>query len=140
MIEAALVLLVFLSFFLGMVDLGIIVFRQHVVSPAARQGARRAIVHGSLAKSTWEGGPWGPVTYGPTAANSADPQAQAIAPYLTALDPSRVQVTMQWLNNDNGPEDRVRVTVTTTTTTIIGFILGGQTISLTASSTMPIAH
>ena len=140
MVETALVLPLLLAFFLGTLDLAIVILRHHTVSQAARQGVRQAIVHGSLAKSGWEGGPWGPATYGPMAASSADPKAQAIAKYLATLDPSQVQVTMQWLDGDNDPEDRVRVTVTTSTTTLVGFVLGRRTIDLTATATMPIAH
>src|SRR3954466_11950835 len=63
LVEAAITTSVFLTLVVGMIDLGIYVFRTHVITQAARQGARTAIVHGSLAPSGWNGGPWGPTTY-----------------------------------------------------------------------------
>ncbi len=49
MVEAAIILPVFLTLILGMLDLSTGVFRHQLVSQAARQGVRRAIVHGKLA-------------------------------------------------------------------------------------------
>jgi Flp pilus assembly protein TadG len=138
--EMAITVTVFLSLMLGALDLGIAVFRLHVVTQAARQGARQAIVHGKTAPSGWNGGTWGPATYGPVAANSADPKAQAIAPYLTGMDLSAVQVTYQWPDNDNAVEKRVQVTVTTTWTPILAFIFGTSSTTISGSSTMLIAH
>jgi Flp pilus assembly protein TadG len=133
--EMAITVTVFLSLMLGALDLGIAVFRLHVVTQAARQGARQAIVHGKMAPSVW-----GPSTYGPVAANSADPKAQAIAPCLTGMDLSAVQVTYQWPDNDNAIEKRVQVTVTTTWTPILAFIFGTSSTTISGSSTMLIAH
>jgi hypothetical protein len=89
--ETAIVILPFLTIVLGILDLGTAVFRHHVVSQAARQGVRKAIVHGSRAPSGWHGGRWGTATYGPfaVATDVADPRVQAIAPYLPGLDPGR---------------------------------------------------
>ena len=139
-VETAIVILPFLIITLGMIDLGIAVFRHHVISQAARQGVRSAIVHGSLAVSGWNGGKWGPAAFGPVAATSTDPKAQAVAPYLSGLDPNETNITMQWLDGSNLPEKRVRVIVTTTWTPAITFIFGGLTRTFSASATMPIAH
>ena len=139
-VETAIVLLPFLTIVLGMLDLGTAVFRHHVVSQAARQGVRKAIVHGSHAPSGWNGGEWGTATYGPVAATDADPKAQAIAPYLSGLDPSATNITMEWPDGSNATEKRVRVTVTTTWTPVVTFIFGGLTRTLSASATMPIAQ
>ncbi len=139
-VETAIVILPFLIITLGMIDLGTAVFRHHVVSQAARQGVRKAIVHGSLAPSGWNGGKWGPAKFGPVAATDTDPKAQAIAPYLSGLDTSATNVTMEWLDTSNLAEKRVRVTVSTTWTPAVTFIFGGLTRTLSASATMPIAH
>ena len=56
-IELAIVLTLFLTLVFGMLDLGIAVFRYHIVCEAARQGARQAIVHGKLSDKL---GTWGP--------------------------------------------------------------------------------
>jgi Flp pilus assembly protein TadG len=140
LVESGLVLTALAMLLIGAFDLGMGVFRQHVLSEAARQGVRQAIVHGSLAPSGWNGGPWGPSTYGPIAANDSNVKAQAIAPYLAGMDPSQVNVTYEWPDSSNATEKRVRVTLTTTWTPIIGFIFGNQSYTLTACSMMPIAH
>lgn len=140
LLEAAITLLVFLILVLGAIDLGIAIFRTTVLSQAARQGARQAIVHGNLAKPGWKGGPWGPATYGPVAATDSDPKAQAVAPYLGGMDPGDVQVTYTWIDGSNLTEKRVRVTVTTTWSPLTLFIFGHLSLDLRGSSTMPIAH
>jgi Flp pilus assembly protein TadG len=140
MVEAALIVTVFLALVTGTIDLAVGVFRQHVLTHAARQGVRQAIVHGELAPSSWKGGKWGPTTYGPVAANDSNPKAQAIAPYLAGMDPANVQVTMTWPDGNNEVESRVTVTLTTTWTPVMGFVFGSRTVTLSASSTMRIAH
>ena len=80
--EMALTITALLMLALGAIDLGMAVFRQNVLSHAARQGVRQAAVHGRLARSGWKGGPWGPnadtnYTYGPVAATDADRPGRA---------------------------------------------------------------
>jgi Flp pilus assembly protein TadG len=146
LVEAAVVVPVFLTFVLGMIDLANGVFLQHGISYAARQAARQASVHGSLTSaspySSWNGGAWGPSTYGPVTANTNDPKAQAVANNLGGLDTSQVYVTYQWPDGANVAEsdNRVQVTVTTNWTPVITSIFGANPIALTATSTMPIAH
>ena len=60
MVEAAIILPVFLLLIFGMIDVGMGVFRNNLLSEAARHGARQAIVHGAFAPTGWDGGPWGP--------------------------------------------------------------------------------
>jgi Flp pilus assembly protein TadG len=140
MVETALVFTAFMMLIVGSIDLGVAVFRYHVLSDAARIGVRKAIVHGSNASSSWNGGPWGTTTYGPKAANDSDVKAQAIAPYLVGMDTSKVNVTISWPDGSNAPEKKVTVTLSTTWTPILGFIFGSPTYTLSASSTMLIAH
>ena len=61
-LEGLVIFGVLMTLCLGMLDLGIGVFQYHIVSEAARQGARQAIVHGQMAPAGWNGGPWGPST------------------------------------------------------------------------------
>ncbi len=84
--------------------------------------------HDVLTRGNWEG------------AALCDIVAQAIEPYLAGLNKSATNITMVWLDNNDLAEKRVRVTVTTTWTPAVTFVLGGQTRTLSASSTMPIAH
>ena len=58
-LELSFSLMLFLTLTMGILDLGVGVFRYHIVSQAARQGARRAAVHGELATAI---GVWGPNT------------------------------------------------------------------------------
>jgi hypothetical protein len=119
-----------------MLDLSIGIFRHHVLSQAARQGVRQAIVHGKMAPPTMAA--WGPTAYAGKA-SGADGIAVAIKPYLTGLDASKVDIQVQWLDGSNDLEKRVRVTVSTPWTPLMLALFGGQK-TLTASSTMPIAH
>ena len=66
--------------------------------------------------------------------------ANAIRPFLAGLDPSRVTIAADWLDGDNDVENRVRVTVSTTWQPLMLFIFGSNPFTLSASSTMPIAH
>jgi Flp pilus assembly protein TadG len=138
--ETAVTLLTFLTLVLGMLDLALGVLHYHCVSQAARQGARLAIVHGSMAPSGWNGGPWGPAAYGPVAGNNSTPLATALAPYLAGLDASQARVSAQWPDGSNEPESRVRVTVTYPYRPMITFIFGRPTYTLSATSTMIITH
>jgi hypothetical protein len=140
LVETAMMLTAFLFLILGTVDLGAALFRQYILSEAARQGARQAIVHGRNAPSGWKGGAWGPTTYGPVAATDSDAKAQAVAAFLGGVNPADVQVTMTWIDNSNAVEKRVRVTLTTTWTPLMGFIFGNPSVALTGASTMQIAH
>jgi hypothetical protein len=136
--ESAIILSVFLSMVLGMLDLGIGLFYQEVVSQAARQGARRAIVHGRLAPPKQAA--WGPAPFAGKA-DAAHPIAVAIRPAVDGLiDPSRVDLRVDWLDGGNDVGQRVRVTVSTPWTPIVLFLFGSQPRTLIAASTMPIAH
>ena len=149
-LELSIVLVVFLVTTFGMLDLGSAVFRYHVLSDAARQGARRAIVHGQLA--TVEG-VWGPAQIGPVAATttgvpivdgSGPNPNDGIAKMLVGCDPSKTYITVNWnLNGSSGTTasntqgSNVRVTVTSPYTPFMPFLSGG---TLSASSTMQVAH
>src|SRR5438067_10755530 len=90
LVEAGLVLGLFLTLVFGMIDLGIGVLRYHIVAEAARQGARIAIVHGNV---TPPGGrplsPWGPAPYSGRGSDQGE-IPNAIRPYLIAA-PARVR-------------------------------------------------
>jgi Flp pilus assembly protein TadG len=139
MVEAAIILSVFLTLVLGMIDLGLAVFRQQRVSEVARQLVRKAIVQGQFAPTSLNGGPWGPTTYTGTG-SSTDAISTSVQPYMGGLDPSQVNLKVVWTNGNNNVESTVQVTVTTTWTPIFSYIFGGSTRTLSAESTMPIAH
>ena len=139
-VEGLVIFLVFMTLCLGMLDLGIGVFQYHLVSEAARQGARQAIVHGQMAPAGWNGGAWGPTTINEKANATGVPLVTAVQPYLVGIDLSQATIKAQWLDGGNAPDQRVSVTVTSTYQPCITFIFGDTTYSLSATSTMPIAH
>ena len=137
LVETSLVIVVFLTVILGTLDLCLGVFRNNTLSQAARQLARQAVVHGSLSSS-----PWGPTAYGPVAANDSGAITTALQPYLVGMDPADVTVTVTWPDGGNAPDQgcRVQVALSTPYRPTMTFLFGNPTYTLTATSTMPIAH
>ena len=141
----------------GMLDLAIVLFRKHVVSEGARQGARIAIVHGYLAPNSSTANAWGPTppycpplpaqslysgatSYEVGADQADDEFAGAIRPYLAGLDPSTVTLGIAWPDGNNEPGNRVTVTVSVPYQHIVPFVFDRAPITLGASSTMTIVH
>jgi Flp pilus assembly protein TadG len=134
----AIVLVVFVTCVVGMLDLGMAVFRYHMLAEASRQGARLAIVHGKLADRL---GPWGPTGFTVSADDAANPLAVGVRPLLAGMNPSDVTIQAQWpdAGNDSMSDHRVRVTVSTTYNPITLLVVRAG-IPLQASSTMFITH
>jgi hypothetical protein len=136
MAEAAIVITAFLIIIAGVIDLGMALFYREMLSEAARHGARQAIVHGSKAPAAM--GVWGPTTYSGAASDSHD-IADAIRTHLAVLNPSSVNITVEWIDGGNEEEQRVRVTLDYTYQPMTTLVFQ-STFPLRASSTMPIAH
>jgi Flp pilus assembly protein TadG len=136
-VETAIVLSVFLLLILGTFDLGIATYRYNTISQAARQGARQAIVHGSLAAPAMAA--WGPSTYTGTAADGSA-YAQAVSPMLVGFVLSKVTIKVEWLDGGNAIQQRVRYTVSTTYKPIVTSYFTSSSYTQIAASTMPIAH
>ncbi len=147
-VEMAIVLLTFLTLVLGMLDLGLGVARYNSLAHAARQGARQAIVHGSMADRL---GVWGPATV--EFSLSASPPsivlpstdaadiAAFIQPTLVHFNPAEVTVKVKW-ESGNEFGQPVTVTLSAPYRPMMTFIFGNSVspIKLTAESTMSIAH
>jgi Flp pilus assembly protein TadG len=160
LVELSVVLMLFLTLVLGMLDLGIGVFEYNIVSQVARAAARKAITHGYLAAYSSTMNAWGPTNYSgltwtipPSrslyssstsytvqADNTSDELASTIRPSLAGLDPGKVTIKVEWPDGDNQPEKRVRVTITYPFKPMMTFIFGNQTLWLSAVSEMTIAH
>jgi Flp pilus assembly protein TadG len=126
-VEAAIIVLVFLIVVLGMIDLGVGIFRYHTLAEASRIAAREAIVHGSLALDPWNSG-------------TADSQMHAkIKPFLDAAGVD-ARVTASYLDQGNRPGNRVQVTVAAPYQPILTSIVPGGPVTLSATATMIIAH
>jgi Flp pilus assembly protein TadG len=140
MLEAAIVLPVFLILVLGTIDTGLAVFRHNTLSQAARTGVRHAMVHGENATAGWNGGPWGPTTIDQDMTATGVPVVAAVQPTLFDMPADQTRIRVEWPDGHNRIRDSVRVTVTSTYTPMITWIWGGGAISLHATSTMPIAN
>ncbi len=145
-LEMSIILMTFLVLTMGMLDMGIGVFRYHIVAQAARYGARRAIVHGDRATLL---GIWGTAMIDvPANANGIpivdgvddEGNPNGIAPMLVGCDLPQTRIRVEWLEGGNSFEQPVRVTVTSYYTPLFSFIFPDGTIELKASSTMVIAH
>lgn len=135
-VEMAILMVVFLTLVLGMLDMGLAVFRYHVLAQAARFGSRQAIVHGSMADRL---GPWGPQAFSGSGVDS-HPVAKAVRPSLTGINPAEATVEADWIDGGNDLEDRIRVSVSVPYRPIMTFIFGNPSFTLRGTSTMPIAH
>lgn len=136
-VESAIVLIVFVVLVIGMLDLSIAGFRYHLVANAAREGSRKASVHGSLATSSM--GVWGPTSISGTGA-STGPFFDVVRPFLIGLDNSDTSILAEWLDNSNARGKRVRVTITTTYRPIMISVFGDVTWNLQGKSTAVITH
>ena len=153
LVEFAMVLPIFLMLLVGTFDLGHVVWSNDMLSNAAREGARYAIVHG--AGSSCPAGP-GSVS-GPLAASCENPSPSKqdiydAATHWTDIGGGTVTVTACYWNTTqcNGDADeagatnvrgtRVTVTVTATVSLSAPSLLGLGPISLSSSSTMLVNH
>jgi Flp pilus assembly protein TadG len=141
LVESTFTTLAFMALLLGTVDMGVGIMRMHIVSEAARQGARKAIVQGdkNYTPSKFNGGAWGPSAFTDNG-NSSSPIVTTIKPYLTGLDPSQVTINVTWPDGNNNLESRVTYQVSTTWSPMITWVFGSPTYTLTGTSTMQIAH
>jgi len=135
-LEMSFCLMMFLTVTMGTVDLGIGVFRYHVVSQAARHAARQASVRGELASPL---GIWGPNTIDVNANASGIPVVDAIRNMLVGCDLSKTQITVEWPNG-NELDEQVKVTVSSKFKPTLLFIFPNVEKTLSATSTMRIAH
>jgi hypothetical protein len=135
MIETALILTSLMVMTVGLLDFAIGVYRYHVLSEAARQLARNAVVHGEFADRL---GKWGPGSYVDTA-NASNTIANAVRPYLVGIDPATVSISVVWPEGSNQVEKAVRTTLSTAFHPLITRWFGSS-ITLRAISEMKIAH
>jgi hypothetical protein len=137
MVEMAIVLSVFLLLVLGTMDLGIATYRYNTLSQAARQGVRQAVVHGNLAPPEMPA--WGPATYNGTAGDGSA-YAQAVSPMLVGFNLNTVTIKVEWPDGGNAIQQRARFTATTIYYPIVTSFFPNSSYTMSAVSTMPIAH
>jgi len=137
LVESAIVLSICLLLLLGMLELSMALVRHTVMAEAARRVARAAIVHGAKARP--EQGEWGPASIATTAAG-AHPAAAIARDTLMTIDPSQVQIAIEWLDAGNQADQRVQVAVTYTHYPIVPVPGWYDHLDLQSVSTMRIAH
>lgn len=118
------VLTMFLVIVLGILDLGIAVYYYHLLGETARQGARMAIVHGSLSQSPW---------------STSASVASALQSWTDGVGLKTATVSADWPNGTNNFGDLVHVQVTMSYQPMTTYVFG-KSFALDGESTMPIAH
>ena len=96
-VEMAILLLVFLTLVIGMLDVGLAVFRYHVMAEVARVGARQAIVHGKEADRL---GSWGPASFEGTGGDS-HPIPTTLRTALGGMNLDEVTLKTEWPDGNN---------------------------------------
>ena len=139
LVESAFVLPILILLILGIVIVGLGVFRYQQMATLAREGARWASVHGAQYQSET----------GKPAATASDVYNTAILPMATGLDVSKLSYSVSWPNgnlasyedpNSNPPGQPLgaSVVVTVRYNWIPEAYFGGVT--LTSTSTMPMQY
>ena len=131
LVEFAFVVPVFLLMMFGAIEFGWLLFTNHEVVNAAREGARYAAVHGARSAG---------ITDPDLAAGySLDPNdvRDYILSRVTLADPDALDVAVAEPDGDLMPGNRVEVSVTYVYRPIVGaYIIPDATLDLGATSTM----
>lgn len=127
-LEFALVAPMVLMVLIGLVDLCIAIFAYNTTAEAARAGARYAVVHGSRATT-----PVGP------APNNGSVE-QVVRSYAPGMISGNLTIASDWIDGDNDPGSRVKVTVTYSYTPTITWVVGFHTFKFKSDSTSYIVH
>lgn len=138
-VEMGLTIMVFLVLIAGFLELSIAIFHFHIVSQAARQGARQAIVRGEMAAPL---GVWDPSALGNPysvglSENSAIPNA--LRNYTVGLDESQTTIRIAWPDGDNKLESHVEYRVSTVHQPFVTFLFTSSW-TFVGESTMIINH
>ena len=137
MVEFALVAPILFFMLFAVMEGGWLLFHNHQVSNAAREGARFAVVNGEESGNDL----------------TTEMVRERIEDRVTLFNPESINVTISCENPDGSgavdepcspelmaPEQRVRVEVDYTHETLVGFIFPRATIDLSSSSTMRVHY
>jgi Flp pilus assembly protein TadG len=128
MVEMALICGVFLMLLLGMVEIARAMWAREVITSAAREGARYAIVHGANSAN-------------PSGPGQNDPAVEArVRRHCYGLEPGRITVTSSWPLGRNDNSSTVKVQVRYAYTSAAGALIGRRNMELSAASEMLIAR
>lgn len=124
MVEFALVSPILFLMLFGVLEGGWLLFHNHQVSNAAREGARFAVVNGAMSGTL------------ATEATVTD----AIEERVSLSNPGSLQVTLNPDDPGLEPGTTLTVEVDYTHQTLVGFIFPNATINLSSSSTMMVHY
>ena len=133
LVEAAIILSILLTLIFGMIDLGLGVMRFNMISHAAREGVRQAMVNGQYSVRPWFPGTW-------AASSLGQPVVDATSPQLIGCDLTHTTIRIDWVDGTNEIEKRVRVTIDTTYQPFMTSLFGTGELRLEAVSTSRFAH
>jgi Flp pilus assembly protein TadG len=135
LVEAAIVYPVVLLLVLGVIVVGLGLFRFNQMAELAREGARWASVRGSQFASDT----------GKTAASSTD-VANYVKGLAAGLDPNSLTVTTTWTTSNALTHKSGNLTVKNTVSVTVSYpwlpeaYLGGTTFTLTSTSVVPMSY
>ena len=131
-------LTLFLTIVLGVLDIGLAVFRYHQLTDAARFLSRKAAVHGSQATTL---GAWGPSTLQGSNGPSST-VGTLLSQRMVGVPTGVVQYTMFWPDGGNVAyhNDRVGVGLQMEYTPILTSLIGLGPFTMSTTSVVPMAH
>ena len=124
MVEFSLVAPLFFLMLFGVMEGGWLLFHNHQVSNAAREGARFAVVNGEMSGTNL----------------SQAMIEDHIHTRVSLSNRDSLEAVPNWVDGDREPESRVRIDVTYTHVTLVGFIVESATINLSSSSQMRVHY
>lgn len=124
MVEFALVAPLFFLMLFGVMEGGWLLFHNHQVSNASREGARFAVVNGEMSGTEL----------------TSDMVRDHIQDRVSLFNWDSVAVNLVLVDGDMEPESRIRVDVDYTHLTLVGFVFASGTINLSSSSQMRVHY
>jgi len=128
MVEFAIAAPILFLMIFGIMEGGWLYYNQNQITDAAREGARYAAVHGTLAEDVSDADV-------STYVVSASDVKTDIVSHLSIPDASNIVVTVTRPDGDMVPGHRVKVKVTLLYHPLIGYAFGSAAITLSSSST-----
>lgn len=138
LVEFSLTLSLFLTIVMGVLDIGLAVFRYHQLTDAARYLSRKAAVHGSQATTI---GIWGPARrqgYN----DSSTTIGTLLSERMVSVQAGTVQYNVFWPDGGNVAyhNDRVGVGLQMSYTPLLTSLVGIGPFTMSTTSIVPIAH
>lgn len=135
-VEVSVSLLLLLSVLFAMLDLGLLAFQSNMLSLAAREVTREAIVRGSAIDPSMA---WGPGTCSGTAGDGSS-ISQVLAPFCVTIPKSSMTFHVTWPDGANRIDNRVTTNLRFQRKSMTPLTSWMGTVNLQANCTMNIIH